>query len=500
MTATPVVSADQDRGRVPARVLPVQGGLHEGLRYRRGTFARVTDPVKRGLAETLRAGRERQFAMAADLGVSLPDVREALVTAVQEEYDAAATKGDCMFASVEMPLRGEVYSDAEPARSAAEARGHRTMPTLTLYTGDDFTKKADRDRAFALVDKLPPFCLMIAFPCVPWSSIRNFEVKRGDPALMALRHRHRALAAFAVMLGKCQMPKGRHFIPESPQNSQAWKVANQLAQLRKDARVLQADFHQCMWGARGVKEGKLIRKATRFLTSSGAVAEHFCIRCSLDHDHEKLEGGNTKAAAVYPKQMAKDLVRCVEKQWDLDRQCGYREVFSADGVGEVGSPDDGKALFEESGEDDDDDDYGEEEDDEKGESAFDPTGDKASLLGIVCPVPQSSHCCVCIRTPDIVLPVLLHAHCSSLAHRERSWPRPGLCAVRSAMRLEERSRSVRPTFRVPELLETSCTWTRSTSRRRVVSSVLGASTSWMRLLASKSCAFWRERLRAPSST
>ncbi len=85
----------------------------------------------------------------------------------QEDYDRAALEGDCMVAQVELPLLGEVYSDAEPVTRAAQARGHRTTPTMTLNTGCDFRRKADRDRAFAEVRRLGPFCLVIAFPCTP---------------------------------------------------------------------------------------------------------------------------------------------------------------------------------------------------------------------------------------------------------------------------------------------------------------------------------------------
>ena len=284
-----------------------------------------------------------------------------------------------MGAQVELPLLREVYSDAEPVTRAAQAHGHRMPPTVTLNTGYDFRRKADRDRAFAEVRRLGPFCLVIAFPCNPWSSIRNFAAKRGCPRLAALRAEHRALVQFAVTLARYQMFQGRHFIIENPQLSQVWQQVQSLAQLREDPNVHECDFEQCMYGAVGERTGEPIRKATRFITSSAVVAEHFLARCSRDHDHERLEGGNTRAAAIYPRQMAREMVQCVERQWDRDHFRGFCEARAADGVEEVGPPA-GAEFFggnnEPADNEDDDLDDGEEEDDDQGASAFDPPGPK----------------------------------------------------------------------------------------------------------------------------
>ena len=96
---------------------------------------RLTTPLKRGLAETLSLSVQRQPKDAEHLGVSLGAVREALTAVVQEDFDRAALEGDRLVAQVGLPLLGEVYSDAEPVARAAQERGHRTTPTMTLGTG-----------------------------------------------------------------------------------------------------------------------------------------------------------------------------------------------------------------------------------------------------------------------------------------------------------------------------------------------------------------------------
>ncbi len=213
-------------------------------------------------------------------------MQQALAATLQEEFDAAAAAQDCFVATLEMPLLGEVYSDAEPVARVARARGHATIPTMTLKTGYNFLRAPDRARALNEVRRLKQYCLVIAFPCGPWSSLRNWELARGEKKVRLLRERHRALVNFAVELATVQRDAGLHYAIENPQGSAAWREVVSLRKLRETDRTYKVNFHQCALDARCPETGKLIRKATRFLTSSPELCHRFQRHlCSRDHEH-----------------------------------------------------------------------------------------------------------------------------------------------------------------------------------------------------------------------
>ena len=80
------------------------------------------------------------------------------------------------------PMVGEIFTDIEPVKKAAERRGHRTMASMTL-PGYDFFKRLDQQRCHGVVKREKPFCLVVAFPCTVWSPLqrigRNKQVLSG---------------------------------------------------------------------------------------------------------------------------------------------------------------------------------------------------------------------------------------------------------------------------------------------------------------------------------
>ncbi|CAJ1448249.1 unnamed protein product, partial [Effrenium voratum] len=71
------------------------------------------------------------------------------------------------------PLISEIFTDTEPVVRAAQRRGHATGTTMTLGSGYDFHKHADRQRCLETIRKEKPFMLVIAFPCGPWSPLKR---------------------------------------------------------------------------------------------------------------------------------------------------------------------------------------------------------------------------------------------------------------------------------------------------------------------------------------
>ena len=179
-------------------------------------------------------------------------------------------------AARQKPLISEIFTDTEPVVRAAQHRGHATGATMTLGSGYDFHKHADRQRCLETIRKEKPFMLVIAFPCGPWSPVKRlFSSGNAMRRLVLRRQRRRAkqLVDFAVELALEQERRGDHYVLENPDQSAAWDMVGPLRQLRERG-ALSVRFDQCRLGLRGAS-GSLHRKRTRFVTSSSKVQEAF---------------------------------------------------------------------------------------------------------------------------------------------------------------------------------------------------------------------------------
>ena len=236
------------------------------------------------------------------------------------------------------PMVGEIFTDIEPVKKAAEKRGHRTMASMTL-PGYDFFKRLDQQRCHGAVKKEKPFCLVVAFPCTVWSPLQRIGRNKQARA-QRLRRRQRKeklLVKFSVESAKAQLERRRHFIIENPAQSMAWKACAELKALAQDSRVYAVDFDQCMLGLQG-PSGGLHRKRTTILTSSKILADRLrTYRCSGTHAHEPVIGGSriTRAAGHYPPRLANLIVRCLEEQLLKDQEVEYEALAAeADGDGD----------------------------------------------------------------------------------------------------------------------------------------------------------------------
>ena len=234
------------------------------------------------------------------------------------EWNLHMRKGMNETFVLEVPLLTEVFTDTENVKRQAELRGHVTGPSMTLWSGFDFRRRHDRDRALAVVREKKPYFVMIAFPCGPWSPLQH--LRAGPDLLRAKQAEGRVLIRFAVALAEEQARGGRHFIIENPDLSTAWRQLRLQKLLRQ---FLSVRLDQCCFGLRG-PGGGLHKKPTRLLTSSQAVVSRFQgARCNGQHQHEHVIGGGkiTEAAGHYTKSFAKAVVEAMENQFDYETRC-----------------------------------------------------------------------------------------------------------------------------------------------------------------------------------
>ena len=293
------VTEQESLSNEPAVEMPNPWTLHQDLK--KGQAALIAQAWEQHVANRKRTSttsRHLQDVMTADWINGMQDAQNDVFM---------------LSMSLPNPLVGEVYTSSQNVTNEARRRGHGVGTPMSLETGWGFRKASHRKQALELVRKEKPFCLMLAFPCGPWSPLMNLR-----PAydLAQKRLEGKWLVKFALDLARLQKSEGRHYILENPLPSKAWTLAmmeKALAQLES----FEARFDQCRLGLcddQGVPQ----KKATRIATSSEEVAMRLDgLRCQKDHIHSPVIGGPkvTAAAGIYPLGLVRAIVDGVEAQF-----------------------------------------------------------------------------------------------------------------------------------------------------------------------------------------
>ena len=237
------------------------------------------------------------------------------------------------------PLVSEVYTNSQNFMKEALKRGHQVGTPMSLETGWDFRRADHRKRAYQTVMDEKPFCLVIAFPCNVFSPLQ-FLNPHGLEGLPQRRQESLELMRFGIELAKLQVREGRHFILENPLPSAAWKEPEMQAFL-EEYQIDTAVFDQCRYGLKSLA-GRPHRKATKIASSSDAVIKSVDgNRCTRTHVHDPVIGGAkvTARAGIYPRALARAMVRSVEeqfeKQYDLNSG-NVGEVLAAEAEDDEG--------------------------------------------------------------------------------------------------------------------------------------------------------------------
>lgn len=267
------------------------------------------------------------FALNKSSAVSKPDL-------VSEVNATLNTKN---------PFVTEVYTTSQNVTKEAARRGHNVGEAMSLDTGWNFLIPAHREAALKKIAKEKPYCVMLAFPCGPFSPLQRLNQR--CPERAAIRRKEgRVLMDFALEVAKLQMSAGRHCILENPKPSEAWKEPS-MQQFLEEYNVFVASFDQCRFGLRSI-DGLLHRKPTTIASSGSKVVQELEDRvCTRDHVHAPVLGGSrvTARAGIYPKPLACALVRGLESQFDSE--FAVREVY----VGEAGDGAEEDLAFEGAG-------------------------------------------------------------------------------------------------------------------------------------------------------
>ena len=78
---------------------------------------------------------------------------------------------------------------------------------------------------------------------------------------------------------------------------------------------------QCQYGLEVLMPDgsyKISKKPTRWASSSAAMLSRLSKRCAGDHVHQHLEGGLTRQAAYYPRQLVLEILRGIRDTYDME--------------------------------------------------------------------------------------------------------------------------------------------------------------------------------------
>lgn len=146
----------------------------------------------------------------------------------------------------------EVFTNTQRVMKEAEKRGHRTGTAISLETGFDLRRPLDQKAALKIIAKEEPYCLVIAFPCGPFSPLQHLNPHTDLEKLKLKREDGRSLLRFAVKLARLQRRAGRHFILENPLPSAAWREP-ELRELVEELDCHIAELDQCRFGLKSLR-------------------------------------------------------------------------------------------------------------------------------------------------------------------------------------------------------------------------------------------------------
>jgi len=193
----------------------------------------------------------------------------------------------------------------------------------------DLSDATMQDKALNLVETQKPLFLIGSPECKAWCSWQRINDLRRDPELVRKEKLQAKLhLKFVTTLYREQLDAGRYFLHENPSAAGSWSEKC-MERLAADHRVHRVNADQCQYGSEvsfGAKCGSPVRKATGFLTNSGAIAQALSRRCSgrdgrcsrpRGGTHVHCEGRVARDAARYPRGLCQAILRgCIAQMKD----------------------------------------------------------------------------------------------------------------------------------------------------------------------------------------
>ena len=285
------------------------------------------DPEVDAMIDEMEEDAAEDGMMMGRLGSMVKSMPEDLRNTVRELLELYALNG-VSNKDAEKAV-AELFS---PPRVTKELRRMRARcPQMKLVPGATFDltedehgnsynvlKLEDRKRVRERVSSDEPWLVIGCPPCVDYSFFNvTLNHKKMDPKELKRRLVEREVfLRFAVEIYVMQISAGRHFLHEHPLGATSWEeeLLKDLAKVKGVGTVI---GHLCEYGLTtpAAGGGRLpAKKATRFLSSAPAILEQLGRKCSGNHRHQRLHQSRPAAAAIYPPQLCRAILRGAEEQ------------------------------------------------------------------------------------------------------------------------------------------------------------------------------------------
>lgn len=160
--------------------------------------------------------------------------------------------------------------------------------------------------------------LILSPPCRMYSKLmQNLNFGKMDPTKKARQWADaHTMLDFAMHLARLQHTARRLFVFEHPSSASSWQRKS-VVNMKNLPGVWTCVFDQCRFGLQAPRNGKPLRKKTRFLTNSIAVWKAFNQKfCNCQVPHQPILGSDhgvqiSMWAAKYPPMLCSMLVQCV---------------------------------------------------------------------------------------------------------------------------------------------------------------------------------------------
>ena len=250
-------------------------------------------------------------------------------------------------------LVSEIYSTPRITRAL------KLLPRLSLQAGFaldltttddkgqpwDFTKKDMRDKAYAMVEKQKPYCVVGSPGCTPFCAYQALNAaKLGWSAEEKERRRLAGVVhlEFVCRLYELQLKNHRYFLHEHPASATSWREPC-IADIMSREGVERVVSHQCQYGQSDEYDNP-VRKATGWMTNSSCLREALSKRCTgmqgycsrhSGGKHVTASGRLAREVAVYPFVLCKAILMGLQRQLRHDGLLrahvhGLQPVFEED--------------------------------------------------------------------------------------------------------------------------------------------------------------------------
>ncbi|CAK0875126.1 unnamed protein product, partial [Prorocentrum cordatum] len=196
----------------------------------------------------------------------------------------------------------------------AAAQGWQVMPPISIETGFDLYTRSGRARAWREVVDNKPDVVAMAWPCDPWTAMRNYQAHRPafQKELQVRQQQSRGALRFVKRVADYQRKRGAYFYGENPLTSKAFQE-EPIVELLKSHGTTVVDM--CAFGLRHPDSDLPIKKPSRIIMSTQTMADKLERRCPGHRQHAKIEGRLAKQnmrtstyAGGYTKEFAEAVI------------------------------------------------------------------------------------------------------------------------------------------------------------------------------------------------